>query len=73
MAEELGAHQGALRNWIWQAEACAGERGDLPTTAEREDWRPLSLIFNLCGVGEESWTSSFWAARCLFCRLCGRR
>ena len=33
MAEELGVHHEALRNWIRQAEA--GERGDMLTTAER--------------------------------------
>lgn len=36
MAEHLGVHHGALRNWIRQAQAGAGERGDVLTTAERE-------------------------------------
>ncbi|MDX3248959.1 transposase [Streptomyces sp. ME18-1-4] len=41
MAEELGVHHEALRNWIRQAEADAGERGDMLTTAEREDLAAL--------------------------------
>ncbi|MFE3904873.1 transposase [Streptomyces sp. NPDC059153] len=32
MAEELGVHHEALRNWIRQAEADAGERDDVLTT-----------------------------------------
>lgn len=36
MAEELGVHHEALRNWIRQAEADAGERDDLLTTEEKE-------------------------------------
>ncbi|MDX2390989.1 transposase [Streptomyces sp. DK15] len=35
MAEELGLHHEALRNWIRPADA--GERGDMLTTAEREE------------------------------------
>ncbi|MGP3691608.1 transposase [Streptomyces sp. IBSNAI002] len=41
MAEDLGVHHEALRNWIRQAEADAGERGDLLTTAEREELAAL--------------------------------
>ncbi|MET9469652.1 transposase [Streptomyces sp. NPDC006544] len=41
MAEELGVHHEALRNWIRQAEADAGDRGDLLTTAEREELTAL--------------------------------
>ncbi|MCQ8836325.1 transposase [Streptomyces malaysiensis] len=37
MAEELGVHHEALRTWIRQAGADAGERDDLLTTAEREE------------------------------------
>ncbi|WP_181383396.1 transposase [Streptomyces sp. NWU339] len=37
MAEELGAHPEALRGWIRQAGADAGEWGDLPTTEEKEE------------------------------------
>lgn len=37
MAEELGLHHEALRSWIRQAETDAGERGDMLTTAEREE------------------------------------
>ncbi|MGW2952750.1 transposase [Streptomyces eurythermus] len=36
-----GVHHEALRNWIHQAEADAGERGDMPTTAEREELAAL--------------------------------
>ncbi|MFJ1546413.1 transposase [Streptomyces sp. NPDC088246] len=41
MAEELGVHHEALRNWIRQAEADVGERDDLLTTAEREELAAL--------------------------------
>lgn len=34
-AEELGVHHEALRNWIRQADADAGERNDMLTTVER--------------------------------------
>ncbi|MBL3671536.1 transposase [Streptomyces sp. M2CJ-2] len=36
-AEELGVHPEALRGWIRQAEADAGEWGDLLTTEEKEE------------------------------------
>ncbi|MCY0939738.1 transposase [Streptomyces sp. H34-S4] len=41
MAEELGVHHEALRNWIRQAEADAGERGDLLTTEEKQELAQL--------------------------------
>jgi transposase len=41
MAEELGVHHEALRNWIRQAEPDAGERDDLLTTPEREELTAL--------------------------------
>ena len=41
LALELGVHPEALRGWIRQAEADAGERDDRPTTAEREELAAL--------------------------------
>lgn len=41
MAEELGVHHEALRNWIRQAEADAGERDDLLTTEEKNELAQL--------------------------------
>ncbi|MGW4569482.1 transposase [Streptomyces sp. NPDC004561] len=41
MAEDLGVHHEALRNWIRQAEADAGERDDMLTSAEREELAAL--------------------------------
>jgi transposase len=36
VAADLGIHREALRKWVRQAEADAGQRGDRLTTAERE-------------------------------------
>jgi transposase len=41
LAEQLGVHHEALRNWIRQDEADRGERDDRPTTAEAEELRRL--------------------------------
>jgi transposase len=41
LAEQLGVHHEALRNWIRQAEADAGERDDRPTTEMAEENRQL--------------------------------
>ena len=41
LAEQLGVHHEALRNWIRQAEADRGERHDRPTTTESEELRRL--------------------------------
>ena len=41
MAEDLGVHHEALRNWIRQAEADAGERDRRPTTEMAEENRRL--------------------------------
>ncbi|GAB1692581.1 transposase [Krasilnikovia sp. M28-CT-15] len=41
LAEQLGVHPEALRNWIRQAEADAGERADRPTTDMLEENRRL--------------------------------
>ncbi|MGH3663289.1 MAG: transposase [Micromonosporaceae bacterium] len=41
LAEQLGVHPEALRNWIRQAQADAGERSDRPTTEMVEENRRL--------------------------------
>ncbi|WP_423791114.1 transposase [Micromonospora cathayae] len=41
LAEQLGVHHEALRNWIRQAEAEAGERTDRPTSEMAEENRRL--------------------------------
>ena len=41
LAEQLNVHHEALRNWIRQAEADAGERADRPTTEMVEENRRL--------------------------------
>ncbi len=42
LAAQLGVHHEALRNWIRQAEADAGERHDRPTTELVEENRRLA-------------------------------
>ncbi|MER7283756.1 transposase [Dactylosporangium sp. NPDC000244] len=41
LAEQLGVHPEALRNWIRQDEADHGERPDQPSTVESEELRRL--------------------------------
>lgn len=41
LAEQLNVHPEALRNWIRQAQADAGERADRPTTDMLEENRRL--------------------------------
>lgn len=42
VARDLGTHPEALRKWVRQAEADAGQRGDLLTTSERERLKALA-------------------------------
>jgi transposase len=48
LAEQLNVHPEALRNWIRQAEADAGERHDRPTTAMIEENRRLAKGTRSC-------------------------
>ncbi|WP_160311220.1 transposase [Streptacidiphilus anmyonensis] len=41
VARDLGIHKEALRSWVRQAEADAGERDDRLTTAERDELKEL--------------------------------
>ncbi len=41
VARDLGVHKEALRHWVRQAEADAGERQDRLTTTERERMKDL--------------------------------
>jgi transposase len=41
VARDLGIHKEALRNWVRQAEADAGERDDRLTSSEQEELKQL--------------------------------
>jgi transposase len=41
VAQDLGVHREALRQWVRQAEADQGDRADRPTSAELEELRRL--------------------------------
>ena len=41
IAQDLGVHREALRQWVRQAEADQGRRSDRPTTAEQEELKRL--------------------------------
>ncbi|WP_455567973.1 transposase [Streptomyces asiaticus] len=41
VAKDLGIHKEALRGWVRQAEADAGERDDRLTTGEHEELKQL--------------------------------
>ncbi|MBB1251927.1 transposase [Streptomyces sp. OF3] len=44
VAKDLGIHKEALRGWVRQAEADAGERDDRLTTAEPEELKQLTPL-----------------------------
>ncbi len=59
LARQLGVHHEALRNWIRQAEADAGERDDRPSTEMVEENRRLRQeVAELRGVNEILRTAS---------------
>ncbi|MFI1524802.1 transposase [Kitasatospora cineracea] len=41
VARDLGIHKEALRSWVRQAEADAGERDDRPTSSELDELKQL--------------------------------
>jgi transposase len=41
VAQDLGVHREALRQWVRQADADQGDRADRPTSAELEELRRL--------------------------------
>jgi transposase len=47
LAEQLGVHHEALRNWIRQDGADRGERDDRPTCTASE----LVVVVSTCGLG----------------------
>ncbi|GDY31811.1 transposase [Gandjariella thermophila] len=77
LAEQLGVHHEALRNWIRQDEADRGERDDRPTTSESEELRRLrrenaelkranEILTVTCAAW--AWLGGLWCFR--FCRAC---
>jgi transposase len=52
LAEQLGVHYEALRNWIRQAQADAGERHDRPTEVAEENRRLREEVAQLRRVNE---------------------
>jgi transposase len=64
LAEQLNVHPEALRNWIRQAEADAGERDDRPTTAMIENRRLVAENRELRRVNEVLRAASFFAREC---------
>jgi transposase len=66
LAEQLGVHPEALRNWIRQDAADRGERDDLPTTAMIEENRQLRReVLELRRVNEIlKAASAYFAVEC---------
>jgi transposase len=59
VAEDLGIHKEALRLWVRQAEADAGQRRDLLTTDERAELKRLrdeNFELRLCTVASRPTT-----------------
>jgi transposase len=50
VARDLGIHKEALRSWVRQAEADAGERDDRLTTAEHDELKELRKEIQVPGV-----------------------
>ena len=54
LGQQLNVHPEALRNWVRQAEADAGERHDRPTTAMIEENRRVNETHDRLRVGSIS-------------------
>ncbi len=61
VARDLGIHKEALRSWVRQAEADAGERDDRLTTADHEELKQLRKE-----VAELRWASEILKAASAF-------
>jgi len=65
VARDLGVHKEALRHWVRQAEADAGERNDRLTTGERERMKTLEReVRELRKANEVLKAASVFFAKC---------